>query len=103
MNTITKKDIVNFISKRNNFDNKVASKVFDEVVESFARFLSNGDRIEIRNFGVFETKVTPPRRARNPKTGGIVYTVKKYSVKFKAGKNLVQSLILNKEHKVGAV
>lgn len=98
MNTIIKKDIVDFISKNNDFSSKVAEKIFDEVISSISHFLSNGNRIEIRNFGVFEPKITPPRKARNPKTGQVVFTVKKYSVKFKAGKNMVEKLFLNERN-----
>lgn len=45
-----------------------ASRVVDAFLESITVALSKGERIEIRDFGVFVTKHRAPRKARNPRT-----------------------------------
>ncbi len=46
------------------------------------------ERIELRNFGVFEVKRRAPRKARNPRTGDKVFVPEKYVVTFKPGKEM---------------
>jgi len=50
--------------------------------------LSRGDRIELRGFGSFSTRRRNPRQARNPRTGGSVKVGNRYSIYFRAGKAL---------------
>ena len=56
------------------------------------KILSEADpevRIEIRDFGVFEVKRTKPKpKARNPRTGEIIYVPARRKTHFKAGKLL---------------
>jgi len=42
----------------------VVQKFLDEVIKE----LGKGNRLEFRDFGVFETKIRKARRAQNPKT-----------------------------------
>ena len=50
-------------------------------------------RIEIRDYGVFEVKKTKPKpKARNPKTGEIIYVPARKKTHFKAGKMLKEVL-----------
>jgi integration host factor subunit beta len=42
---------------------KIVSAILDEVVEALRR----GDRVELRDFGVFSAKLRGPRQGRNPK------------------------------------
>ena len=50
-------------------------------------------RIEIRDFGVFEVKTTKAKpKARNPKTGEIVYVPPRRKTHFKPGKLLKEEL-----------
>jgi integration host factor subunit beta len=52
---------------------KIVSAILDEVVEALRR----GDRVELRDFGVFSAKLRGPRQGRNPKTGVAVEIAKK--------------------------
>lgn len=55
--------------------------------------LINGDRIEIRGFGVFQVKDTKPKpAARNPRTNEIVYVTARRKTHFKPGKLLKEAL-----------
>jgi len=50
-------------------------------------------RIELRDFGVFEVKKTKPKpKARNPRTGEIIYVPARRKTHFKAGKILKDTL-----------
>jgi integration host factor subunit beta len=58
------------------------------ILDAMGDTLANGDRIEIRGFGVFQLNHRPPRIGRNPKTGEKVQVPAKYIPHFKAGKEL---------------
>src|SRR6476659_11187051 len=67
-------------------------KTCDAIVET----LLEEERIELRNFGVFEVKQRAARKARNPRTGAKVEVPAKFVVTFKPGKEMeekVQRLI----------
>jgi len=86
MHTVTKKELIDRIADQT--DNKrVAVK---EVVQSFLNEIINelgkGNRLEFRDFGVFETKERAARVAQNPKTLERVQVPPKRTVKFKVGR-----------------
>jgi integration host factor subunit beta len=58
----------------------------DEVIEELAQ----GNRLEFRDFGVFEPKQRAARRAQNPKTLERVQVPAKRTVKFKLGRVMKQ-------------
>jgi len=91
MSTLTKREIVLNISNETGmvqhevFD--VVQKTLDQIIEALAR----GDSIELRNFGVFEVKLTKPRVGRNPNQPGSSFTIPaRAAVKFKSGKIMKQ-------------
>lgn len=91
MGTLTKREIVLNISNETGmvqhevFD--VVQKTLDQIVEA----LSRGDNIELRNFGVFEVKLTKPRVGRNPNQPGSSFVIPaRATVKFKSGKVMKQ-------------
>jgi integration host factor subunit beta len=50
--------------------------------------LAEGQRVEIRGFGVFTLRYRPPRLGRNPKTGAQVSLPGRYALHFKPGDRL---------------
>ena len=58
------------------------------VLRGVAEGISSGERIEIRRFGSFNPTVLEPRKARNPKTGEVVFTGHIGRVQFRAGTKL---------------
>lgn len=60
----------------------------EEIISALAR----GERIELRDFGVIETKIRAPRRGRNPLTMTAVEVPSRRSVKFKPGR-LMRELV----------
>ncbi|MFQ5507135.1 MAG: HU family DNA-binding protein [Planctomycetota bacterium] len=106
METITKKDLVNYITDaltRKDQDSELseddqATKVritkvlVKDVIQRFldkiTEELSEGNRLEFREFGVFEVKNRAPRRAQNPRTLEKVQVPAKRVVKFKVGRKM---------------
>jgi len=96
MKTVTKKDVAKRTAKLVNERIYVTEKVVDGVFTALREFMTEADpeiRIEIRDFGVFEVKKTKPKpKARNPKTGEIIYVPARRKTHFKAGKILKEIL-----------
>ncbi len=92
MATITKKELIDRIAEktqqRRNQVKRVVQQFLDEVVDELGR----GNRLEFRDFGVFETKLRKARRAQNPKTLAPVAVPEKRTVKFKVGRLMKQRL-----------
>lgn len=82
---MTKKDIILKISDDTHLKQidvkKVVQKTFDTILESLVR----GEKIELRNFGVFKIKQRKSRTGRNPRTGQVVPVPPRKVVVFKPG------------------
>ncbi len=65
-----------------------AAIVVDTFFNSIHDALVAGDKVELRGFGSFKTKVRQPRTGRNPKTGDSVNVASKRVPYFKPGKEL---------------
>lgn len=82
---MTKKDIILKISEETGLKQvdvkEVVQRTFDLITES----LSKGERVELRNFGIFKVKTRKGRVGRNPRTGASVSIPNKKVVSFKTG------------------
>ena len=94
--TITKKDVAKRTAKLVGEKIYVTEKIVDGIFKALRQFMTEADpeiRIEIRDFGVFEVKKTKPKpKARNPKTGEIIYVPARRKTHFKAGRKLKEVL-----------
>lgn len=86
MRTITKKELVNRIADRTTVTKVVAKDIIQSFLDSIIDELAAGNRLEFREFGVFETKERAARRAQNPRTLEKVSVPAKRIVKFKVGR-----------------
>ena len=75
-----------------NFLKKDLEKFMDIILSEIKRALKRGDRVELRGFGVFSTKLQKARISRNPKTGEKVNTPEKKTINFKMSKDLFKKL-----------
>ena len=75
-----------------NFLKKDLEKFTNIVLEEMKKALKNGDRVELRGFGVFSTNIQKERISRNPKTGEKVNTPEKKTIHFKMAKELFKKL-----------
>ena len=84
----TKRDIVKKVAASVGEKRGKIAQIFEIVLEEFAASLVAGERIELRDFGVFSVVTRKARLARNPKTGEAVQVPEKSVVKFKPGRLL---------------
>lgn len=83
--TITKKELSERIADRTGEKRAAVRKVLQEFLEEIVKELAQGNRIEFREFGVFEIKTRAARTAQNPRTLERVRVPERRSVKFKPG------------------
>ena len=84
--TTTKKDLALRISEKLGVKKQLSYEVVDTLFKAMRESLIDGNRIEIRGFGVLGVKDTKPKpAARNPRTGEIVYVPARKKSYFKAG------------------
>ena len=86
MRTITKKELVNRIADRTSVTKVVAKDIIQSFLDSIIEELAAGNRLEFRDFGVFEVREQAARRAQNPKTMEPVEVPARRRVKFKMGR-----------------
>ena len=92
MNTITKKDLVDRIADKSGCKRVVVKRVIQTFLDEIVVELGHGNRLEFRDFGVFEIRSRAARVAQNPKTLEKVFVPQKRTVKFKIGRLMKQRL-----------
>src|SRR5689334_8796013 len=92
MATITKKELIDRIAESSGNRRVQVKKVVQQFLDEVVAELGRGNRLEFRDFGVFETKVRKARKAQNPKTLEPVEVPEKRTVKFKVGRLMKQKL-----------
>jgi integration host factor subunit beta len=92
MATITKKELIDRISDTAGHRRVQVKRVIQQFLDEIVNELGKGNRLEFRDFGVFETKVRKARKAQNPKTLEPVAVPEKRTVKFKVGRLMKQKL-----------
>src|SRR3974377_2193220 len=87
--TLTKRDLVTRISNETGLVQQQVLDVVQKTLDYIAEALAKGDKVELRNFGVFEVKVRKARIGRNPNAPETDVPIPERSVvKFKAGKEM---------------
>ena len=92
MATITKKELIDRIAESSNSKRVQVKRVVQQFLDEIVAELGRGNRLEFRDFGVFETKLRKARKAQNPKTLEPVAVPEKRTVKFKVGRLMKQKL-----------
>jgi integration host factor subunit beta len=90
--TITKKDLVDRIADKTGNKRVIVKKIVQNFLDEIVQELGDGNRLEFRDFGVFEIRSRAARVAQNPKTMEKVYVPSKRTVKFKVGRLMKQKL-----------
>jgi integration host factor subunit beta len=92
MTTITKKDLIDRIADRTGNKRVVVKRIIQSFLDDIIDELSRGNRLEFRDFGVFECRIRAARTAQNPKTLERVEVPEKRTVKFKVGRVMKMKL-----------
>lgn len=85
---MTKKDLIAQTAEKNEITKKDADRIVNSVLDIIAAELANGNRVQLADFGIFETKTRAARIGRNPKTKEAIEIPASTSVAFKASKTL---------------
>src|ERR1700709_2008823 len=68
MATITKKELIDRIAESAGHRRVQVKRVIQQFLDEIVNELGQGNRLEFRDFGVFETKTRKARKAQNPTT-----------------------------------
>ncbi len=87
--TWTKKELVSYISQEKGIHPNDVRNIIQAFLDAMTDVLSQGARIEIRDFGVFEVVQRRGKIGRNPKKASIAIKIPpKLVVKFSPGKRM---------------
>lgn len=85
---LTKAELSKEIARNCGSSLKEGKDLLDIILNAIVRAFSRGERVEIRGFGSFGTRVRKERIGRNPKTGAVVKVQAKRVLHFRASKQL---------------
>jgi len=85
---VTKRDLVIEVTNRLGLVQNNVLKIVQGTLDAITDSLSDGKRLELRGFGVFDVKTKKSRPARNPRTGEKVILPARRVVTFKPGKKM---------------
>ena len=98
MSNLTKRDLVMAISNETGLIQADVFAVIQKTLDHITSALAEGRNVELRNFGVFEVRLTRSRIGRNPNRPEIDVTIPaRATVKFKSGKIMRQRVLLRTE------
>ena len=92
MATKTKKELIDRIADITGHRRVQVKEILQQFLDEIVSELGKGNRLEFRDFGVFETKIRKARKAQNPKTLEPVAVPEKRTVKFKIGRLMKERL-----------
>ena len=92
MPTVTKKELIDRIAETTQAKRVVVKCVVQAFLDEIVKELGSENRLEFRDFGVFETRTRAARIAQNPKTLERVEVPAKRTVKFKMGRLMKEKL-----------
>ena len=95
MATITKKDLIDRIADTTGASTGEVKAIIQNFMDCITIELGKGNRVELRDFGVFEVRHRKKRTAQNPKTLEPVKVPAKRTAKFKLG-HLMKEAVRNK-------
>lgn len=87
--TITKKNLINSISQEKGIHPNDVRSVIQSFLDKMTERLAEGDRLEFRDFGVFEVVKRRQKIGRNPKNAAVPIVIPaRKAVKFTPGKKM---------------
>ena len=92
MSTVTKKELIDRIAENTQAKRVVVKRIVQSFLDEVVAELARDNRLEFRDFGVFETRTRAARVAQNPKTLEPIEVPAKRRVKFKMGRLMKQKL-----------
>src|SRR3954465_9239820 len=91
MGTLTKRDLVIQIADKSGLVQSQVFEIVQQTLDHITTALAKGETVELRNFGVFEVRLTKARVGRNPNQPDSAFVIPpRACVKFKPGKVMRQ-------------
>ena len=87
-----KSELIDVLAEKENISKSVAKRIVNTLFDTITQALIQGNRVELREFGVISVRKHKARTGRNPKTGASVQVVEKKVPFFKAGKAVKEAL-----------
>lgn len=88
MATTTKKALIDRIATSTDQKRNTVKEIVQEFLDQVVAEIGRGNRLEFRDFGVFEIRDRAQRIAQNPKTLAQVIVPARRTVKFKMGREM---------------
>ncbi|PIP18598.1 MAG: integration host factor subunit beta [Candidatus Omnitrophica bacterium CG08_land_8_20_14_0_20_41_16] len=89
---MTKKDLILKVSDKTDLKQITVKLVVQKVLDCIIEALVRGEKIELRNFGIFKVKQRKNRTGRNPRTNQVIPIPPKKVVIFKSGLEMKQKI-----------
>ena len=89
---MTRKGLSSAVSKQLGLSQNLVKRVIDRTLLNITESLARGERVELRNFGVFSLRIRESKIGRNPRTGRSVFIPSRKVVFFKPGKEMKQRI-----------
>ena len=91
---MTKRDLVIRISDETGLVQQQVLDVLQKALDYIAAAVAKGEKVELRNFGVFDVKIRKARVGRNPNQPGTDVPIPQRAVvKFKPGKDMREHVL----------
>ena len=92
--TLTKRDLVIHIAEETSLKQNDVMNVVQKTLDGITNALAKGQKVELRNFGVFEVRTRRARIGRNPNSPTTDVPIPARTVvKFKAGKEMRSAVL----------
>ena len=92
MASVTKRQIAERIAKQTGQMQAITKDIIQSFMDEIVTELARGNKLEFRDFGVFEVVTRRSRAARNPKTGEEVFVPATQAVRAKMGRQMKHRL-----------
>ncbi len=89
---MNKGDLINKVAESTGLTKTQSTSAVNAVLDAVSGSLTKGDKVTLIGFGTFSVARREARTGRNPQTGKAIKIAAKSSVKFKAGKELTDSV-----------
>ena len=89
---LSRTDLIDRLADHKRYKKKFIREAIDDIFEEIENALAEGDKVTIRGFGTFETKVFQPHSAVHPETGERIETPAYKRVMFRTGDALMRAV-----------
>ncbi len=91
MSTTTKKELIDRIAKSTQAKQTLVKAIIQNFLDEIISELAKGNRLEFRDFGIFETKTRGAGTAQNPKATKRIHVPSKRAVRSRIGRLMKQT------------